>query len=133
MRAERVAIERLAQELLDGVGQVGVLKALANALDLDQVRRELDALVADRSHGGAQEARLVARGAAKQQAGVLGPRLREHLERRVRDGQQLGVSAAVRAHARDRLRLLEAVVLVYINRHGRAFLFSVAGLCARWR
>jgi hypothetical protein len=41
------------------------LETLASAFDLDEMRRELDALGADRAHGRAQEARLVAGRAAK--------------------------------------------------------------------
>jgi hypothetical protein len=80
VRAQRIAVERLAQQRLDDVGQVVVLEALASAFDLDEIRRELDAFRADRAHRGAQKARLVACGAAKQQTGVFRLRLREHLE-----------------------------------------------------
>src|SRR6185503_6382415 len=124
-RSERVAVERLAQQSLDGVGQIPVVEALARALDFDEVRRELDGIRADRAHGCAQETRFVARGATKHDAGVLGPGLRQDLERRRCDGQELSVCAAVRAFAGDGFSLREALVFVYINRHGRAFLLSV--------
>src|SRR6185503_3669517 len=79
----------------------------------------------DRPHRGAKEPRLVASRAAKQQARVPRFGLREHLVRRIRDGQELRVCAAVRTHTRDRLRQIEAVVGIYIKCQGWAFLFSV--------
>ena len=57
---------------------------------------------------------------------MLRARLGQDLIRRVRNRQELGMRSAVRTHARERLRELEAIVLVYINRHEPAFLFSVA-------
>ncbi len=125
VRTERVAVERLAQELLDDVGQVAVLEALSRAFDLDQVWRELDELGADAANRGAQESRLVAGRAAKQQARVLRARFREHVERRSRHCEKLRMNAAMRALARDRLRQLEAFVLVYINRHGLGLFWPV--------
>jgi hypothetical protein len=88
------------------------------------VRGELHTLGAYRTHGGAHESRLAACGAAKNEADVLGLGTRELGERWHGDRQQLRVRAAVRALARDGLRLFEAPVLVYINRHVTPF-FSV--------
>jgi hypothetical protein len=128
----RVAIERLAQQLLDVLAEIAELKLLVRLLDLDEIGRQLDALGLERAHREAHEARLVAGGAAEYDPDVRWPRLHQSGERRGCERQELRERAAVRAVAGCDFALLESIVLVYINRHGGTFLCSVRDRAARW-
>lgn len=113
----RVARQRLIEHVTHFLGQIRRRKALFCALDLDEARRELDAVRVNPSNVRSREARRGASRAIKPQRDLTrAPRGDDRITRS-RYGYQLGMSAAMRALADRRRVLMVRVLVVDVGRH----------------